>query len=564
VGISRNITQRKREQDQLRAYSERQQVLAQASRAFAEAGLDYQALLDRLAQQAAEALGDNCLIGLVSDDGEWLQLAAVHSPSPEAEAFIRAAAGRPMRLTERVGAAQVLRTGQPLLTPVVNPEQLRAAVPPEQQAEVARLGYHSALLVALRSQGKAIGTVSLTRYRPERPAFTEQDVSLAQDLADRAALAITNARLFGQLQTSRAGAQRQLDQLAALRAIDQAITASLDLRLTLTVLLDQVTAQLKVDAVDVLLLDPHQKMLTFANGRGFRSQAFERSRTRLGEGHAGRAALERRLVVADLRQERAGARTGLLNADQFVSYLGMPLIAKGQVLGVLEVFHRSRLDPPPEWLDFLSALAGQAAIALDNAALFNNLQQTNTDLKLAYEATIEGWSRALDLRDKETEGHSQRVTQLSEQLALAMGMPDKALVHLRRGALLHDIGKMGVPDGILGKPGPLTDEEWAIMRQHPLLAYQMLAPIHYLRPALEIPYCHHEKWDGSGYPRGLAGDLIPLAARIFAVVDVWDALNSDRPYRRAWPAERVRGYLRAQAGTHFDPAVVQAFLELIA
>jgi putative nucleotidyltransferase with HDIG domain len=240
----------------------------------------------------------------------------------------------------------------------------------------------------------------------------------------------------------------------------------------------------------------------------------------------------------------------------------VPLIAKGQVLGVLEIFQRSLLDPPPEWLDFLLALAGQAAIALDNAALFNHLQQSNTDLQMAYEATIEGWSRALDLRDRETEGHSQRVTQLTEQLAAAMGMTDKALVHLRRGALLHDIGKMGVPDQILFKPGPLSDDEWVSMRRHPTLAYEMLAPIHYLRPALEIPYCHHEKWDGSGYPRGLKGEAIRLSARIFAVVDVWDALRSDRPYRRAWPSERVRANLREQAGKHFDPAVAETFLEM--
>ncbi len=357
--------------------------------------------------------------------------------------------------------------------------------------------------------------------------------------------------------------KQRLSQLDALRAIDQAISASLDLALTLAVFLDQVIGQLKVDAADVLLLDADDQTLSYASGRGFHSQAFQHARTRVGEGRAGRAVLERQMVTANLQQERAATRTGLLSADNFVSYFGVPLIAKGQVLGVLELFHRSRLDASPEWLNFLSALAGQAAIALDNAALFNRLQQSNSDLQLAYDATIEGWSRALDLRDRETEGHSQRVTQLSERLAAAMGMPDKALLHLRRGALLHDIGKMGVPDQILLKPGPLSDEEWAIMRQHPTLAYEMLAPIHYLRPALEIPYCHHEKWDGSGYPRKLKGDEIPLSARVFAVVDVWDALRSDRPYRRAWPAERVRAYLREQAGQHFDPAVTAAFLEMV-
>jgi putative nucleotidyltransferase with HDIG domain len=240
----------------------------------------------------------------------------------------------------------------------------------------------------------------------------------------------------------------------------------------------------------------------------------------------------------------------------------VPLIAKGQVLGVLELFQRSQLEPDAEWLRFLEALAGAAAIAVDNGQLFDSLQRSNTHLQLAYDATIEGWARALDLRDKETEGHSRRVTELSEQLAGSMGMSPEQLVHVRRGALLHDIGKMGVPDNILLKPGPLTDDEWVIMQRHPTFAYEMLEPIAYLHPALEIPHSHHEKWDGTGYPQGLRGEQIPLAARIFAVVDVWDALRSDRPYRPAWPAERVREYIRAQAGKHFDPAVVDALLKL--
>lgn len=189
------------------------------------------------------------------------------------------------------------------------------------------------------------------------------------------------------------------------------------------------------------------------------------------------------------------------------------------------------------------------------------LQRFNVELTQAYDATIEGWSLALDLRDHETEGHCRRVTDLTVQLAEQMGVPEDDLIHIRRGALLHDIGKIGVPDYILHKPGPLTDEEREILKRHPLYAYQMLAPISYLRPALDIPYYHHEKWDGSGYPSGLKGDKIPLAARIFAVVDVYDALRSDRPYRNGWPEEQVREYLRQQAGLHFDPEIVAIFLQ---
>lgn len=194
--------------------------------------------------------------------------------------------------------------------------------------------------------------------------------------------------------------------------------------------------------------------------------------------------------------------------------------------------------------------------------LLESLQFSNNELVLAYEITLEGWSRALDLRDKETEGHTQRVTDMSVRLARAMGLSEEELIHIRRGALLHDIGKMGIPDSILLKPGPLTEEEWVIMRKHPGYAYDLLAPITFLHPALAIPYCHHEKWDGSGYPRGLKGTEIPQAARIFAVVDVWDALCSDRPYRPRWPEGRVYEHIRALAGSHFDPQVVDAFLAL--
>ena len=190
------------------------------------------------------------------------------------------------------------------------------------------------------------------------------------------------------------------------------------------------------------------------------------------------------------------------------------------------------------------------------------LKELNSELLTAYDKTIEGWSKALDLRDKETEGHTQRVTDLAIKLARAVGIPEADLEHVRRGALLHDIGKMSVPDSILLKPDKLTDEEWVIMRNHPVYAYEWLSSIKFLEPALCIPYCHHEKWDGTGYPRGLKGDQIPLTARIFAVVDVWDALSSDRPYRPAWGAEKVREHMLAESGTHFDPQVVDVFMQM--
>ncbi|NUM46415.1 MAG: response regulator [Anaerolineales bacterium] len=191
------------------------------------------------------------------------------------------------------------------------------------------------------------------------------------------------------------------------------------------------------------------------------------------------------------------------------------------------------------------------------------LEAAHQELQHTYDATMEGWVHALDLRDKETEGHTQRVTELTVRLAQRAGIQGDALLHVRRGALLHDIGKLGIPDAILLKPGKLTEEEWGIMRQHPVYAYEWLSPIDYLRPALDIPYCHHERWDGTGYPRGLKGEAIPLAARLFAIVDVWDALRSDRAYRPGWPQEKILEHLLASSGSHFDPQVVPLFLEVL-
>ncbi|MEJ2421141.1 MAG: PAS domain S-box protein [Acidobacteriota bacterium] len=359
--------------------------------------------------------------------------------------------------------------------------------------------------------------------------------------------------------------QHQIKRLEGLRAVDTAISNSFDLNFTLSVFLEQVTEQLEVDAASVLRLNPNSKKLEYEAGRGFASNEIYETRLEMGEGIAGRAAMERRLVeVKDLGAVADRfTRRRLLTSEGFRAYFAAPLVARGQVKGVFELFHRELLDPDEEWRNYLQALAGQAAVALDNMTLFRNLQQSNVELGLAYETTLEGWSRALEMRDRETLGHTMRVTEMTLHLARAVGVKDDELVHIRRGALLHDIGKMGIPDSILLKPGPLTEEEWGIMRQHADLALTLLWPIVYLRPALDIPYCHHERWNGSGYPRGLKGEQIPLAARVFAIVDNWDALSYDRPYRKAWPRQKVLTYLEENAGVLFDPALLAAFLEMV-
>ncbi len=356
---------------------------------------------------------------------------------------------------------------------------------------------------------------------------------------------------------------KQLERLAALRSIDLAISSVFDLQITLTILINEVIKQLNVDAAAVLLIQAGSGKLEYVAGQGFYTRKIEATSQRIGQGNASRAVLERQIVeVPDLTNYTGKfMRAQLLVEEDFVSYYAVPLISKGEVKGVLEIFNRSRLNPDREWLNFLETLGGQTAIAIENSILFQDLQRSNFELALAYDATIEGWSRALDLRDRETEGHTQRVTDLTLLLARKMGLGEERLILIRRGALLHDIGKMGIPDHILLKPEELTDAEQQIMRQHPQLAYDMLEPIAYLRDALNIPYCHHEKWDGTGYPRGLSGTQIPLEARLFSIVDVWDALTTDRPYRKGWPKKKALKYIHEQSGKDFDPKMVEIFLQ---
>lgn len=357
--------------------------------------------------------------------------------------------------------------------------------------------------------------------------------------------------------------RRQVDYLTALQDIDRTIASALDMHQSLDALIAKAVSLLGVDAAAVLLIHTPNHTLEFAAGEGFRKNTARGSMVNQDETYAGRVAVKHRMVkIPNLKEEAEHLfLTGYLKGEDFVSYHGLPLIIKGKVIGVLEVFQRSLIKRDQEWLDFLNALAGQAAVAINNAQLFDNLQQSNSELIQAYDATIEGWSRALDLRDKETEGHSQRVTEMTVRLARAFGLSEAELEQVRWGSLLHDIGKMGVPDGILLKPGALTDEEWIVMRKHPTFAFEMLSPIRFLRLALDIPYCHHEKWDGTGYPRGLKGDQIPLTARIFAIVDVWDALTSERSYRAAWSEEEAEIYIQNSSGTYFDPKAVDIFMQ---
>ncbi len=540
--VGRDITELKRAEEGVRLQAARANALASTA-ARLNSRLDLNKVLEAICEETARALSVPAVAVFMHDKERGMLVPA-------------AATGLPKSKTEfaRIPLKQYNQYAQKLDSIVVI-RDIQAEAGLTNVPIFAEMNIRTVASSSMLRDGHLLGILAPMNFAVRE--FTEDELNLLKALADQAALAISNARLFKDT-------ERSLQHLQALREIDLAIAGSMDLNVVLKVVLDQVKSQLRVDAAQVLLHNPQQQSLNYAMGIGFNTNAFQHTRMRIGDGYAGRAALEQRSVeVSDLiKVPNERIREALRAQEGFVYYRATPLVSKGLVRGVLEIFHRSRLYPSLEWQQTLEGLATQAAIAIDNATLFDKLQQSNTELGLAYESTIEGWSRALDLRDRETEGHTRRVTELAVRLARALGMKPEELVNLRRGALLHDIGKMGISDTVLLKPGPLTDAERVIMQMHPGIAYELLSPIPHLRPALDIPYCHHERWDGSGYPRGLKGEQIPLAARVFAVVDVWDALRSSRPYREPWSDEKTKQYIREQAGKHFDPTVIEAFKAL--
>jgi putative nucleotidyltransferase with HDIG domain len=371
--------------------------------------------------------------------------------------------------------------------------------------------------------------------------------------------------------------QVKQSQLGALMGVGRAINSASGLNRVLEEVMDTLIALMRAERGFLMMRDSNGE-LSIRIGRGIDHINLDGDDFRVSKTIVKRVASSCEPVLTTNAQVDPRFENQMsVAAYQLRSILCAPLKLKNKFIGVLYVDNRAHAGIFQESdLSLITAFADQAAVAIDNAQLFDNLQRSNRELektnfkleaanlelKIAYEATLNGWVHALDLRDKETEGHTQRVTILTERLARVMGVEGDQLLHIRRGALLHDIGKMAIPDGILLKQGQLTDEERALIQEHPTIAYKMLRPIEFLLPAINIPYCHHEKWDGTGYPLGLKKEEIPFDARIFAVIDVWDALTSDRPYRQALPHDEVRRRIKVDSGRHFDPRVVEAFLEM--
>ncbi len=432
-----------------------------------------------------------------------------------------------------------------------------AAVKRERDAGVAVFGLLLLLATAANDVLLSTGIITRSVYLSSYGVFLYIFIQSFH-------LSMLFSRSFREVATLSLDLSRKNRELESLHTIDLAIASSMELDKVLSIILQEAVKELEADAADVLLLDHETETLSIGARLGFRTDALLHTKLKAGQGFAGRALeSDETIFAAGLDRDAAGfSKSPAFEAEGFLLYAGRRLTVKGKIVGVIELYRRGIRKPSASWDLFFKTLAGQAAIALDNSALLRGLKRANEELAEANEATIEGWAEALELRDRETEGHSRRVTEATLELAGRFGIAGNDLVSVRHGALLHDIGKMGIPDAILLKPGPLDAEEFAVMKKHPEIARDLLSRLRFLDQAMEIPYGHHEKWDGSGYPRGLAGEAIPLSARLFAVVDVWDALRSDRPYRQGWPEDKVLAHLAEQSGTHFAPDAVAAFIAL--
>ena len=406
--------------------------------------------------------------------------------------------------------------------------------------------------VPLIAKGDVIGVLWLGKtYKlgGKDAEFSPSESRMLSILAEIAAASLRRVAL-------RERTEFHLQRLHSLSIIHATVSENLNLRTTLDLLLEQLKSQTKIDAAAIHLFEEISTMFRYETSIGFPPG------TRIPSIGRDLIVNRHRSKLVDLQETTPrGRRFGPMISLGFECYIAVPLIAKENILGVLEIYHRTEFPQDVDLDNFVEMLASQAAVAVDNATLLQSLRTANRELISAYDATIEGWSRALDLRDHETEGHSRRVTDMTVELAKLMGVPNSLIADMRRGALLHDIGKMAIPDSVLHKPGELDASELVIMRRHPGIALDLLEPVRFLKSAIDIPFCHHERWDGTGYPRGLKGDEIPLAARIFAVVDVWDALRSDRPYRKCWSSDQAVHFIKVQSGRQFDPEVVEVFLE---
>ena len=413
----------------------------------------------------------------------------------------------------------------------------------------------SAINAPLKEGEKVIGFLNVDSAT--RSFYTASHAQHLLLFTEQIATALKNARLYEET-------QKRINRMQAMTQIDQAINSSLDLNISLEIILMQAKEQLRADAADILLVDEINQSLVFSKARGFKTEVINKTNLRLGTGLPSAAVMERTVVQIPelLSVEESYFKNTLIEQEGFRSYYCAPLVTKGQLKGVIEVYFKQPFQADQDWLEFLGTLAQQSAIAINNAELLNSLQAGQFELVNAYENALQGWVQTYE-RQLGGEDELKRLTDFSMQLAEKMGMNRSDLANFKRGVLLHDIGMTSIPAAIINKTEKISEAERQTIQSHPITARSILSKSKYMANNKDIPCHHHERWDGSGYPQELMGEMVPLAARIFAVADVWIALTSDRPYRKAWSRAKAGNHIRAQSGKHFDPQVVEAFLKLV-
>lgn len=407
--------------------------------------------------------------------------------------------------------------------------------------------------IPIASHKKKFGLIVVGRSQQ----FAPKDLEVFETIANMIASSFERANLYQKT-------EKQLKRLESLHAIDQAITSVFDINVIFKIILDQVNKELDVDAADIFILNPASNMLECAGIIGFMDRGMRYTKLPLTTSIAGKVLLEnQKNFISNLDEEPLLFIRNKIQIEKFKGYFAHPLSIKGEVVGVMEIFFKKPFYPSEEWIGFFESLSTQASVAYDSYRKYTDLQRMQQNVTSSFRLTLETWSISLELHDIESHGHIRRVTDDTLKLARDYGVAEEDLLNIERGALLHDIGKIGIMDNILQKKGTLTDKEWIEIKRHPQIARDLLSNVKMLEDAMDIPYCHHENWDGSGYPQGLKGEEIPLPARIFAVVETYDALTSARPYRKAWSKQETIKYLQEEKGKKFDPAIVDRFLNSV-
>ncbi|MEK7277267.1 MAG: HD domain-containing phosphohydrolase [Chloroflexota bacterium] len=514
-------------------------LLYELGQAF-HATLELEPLIRTILVRALDLMqAESSAAWLLSDDGEWLTCNYVAEPAYEK------LVGSSLKRGEGI-AGWVAETQTPAIVNDVHADSRWAS----RFDALLGITTRNTIAVPLVAGGRTLGVLSLINKRSNHAAFDYADLDTLTRVAGLASVSVHNAQLYER-------ERRRREQNELHQRVSSLLHETLDLDRLLHQVFEQVKSLLHAEGASVWLVDERLGVVVCHIATGAKADQLRQMAVPLGQGIVGAAVAQAETIfVADARSDPRVYRS-VDTATGFVtrSLLTVPLLHQGRCLGAIQVVNKHEEDGnfTKGDQDLLEQLADSAALAIENAQLYAQLQQN-------YEGTLDALAGALDLRDNETQGHSRRVTEYTLLLAQEVGLAADELDDVRRGALLHDLGKIGVPDRILHKPGPLDADERKDMERHPSLGFEMLAGIPFLAVAAEVVLCHQERYDGRGYPRGLSGEAIPLAARLFAVADTYDAITSDRPYRAARPYAAARAEILKESGKQFDPIAVEAFL----